>query len=196
MPWIMPTITGIYTVATICMLFVIYGQIRSIRRTERAFLIPVWDNLVHISHPEGPPVDGPIEMHHTFNVDFRNCGKTPAFIRGITAELRLIRSLEALPRIPKYGSLVPFYGDPVEAGKVTNFPFASEIKDTRPFQEIDAEIRAGKSVLFVVGKVRYDDAFGKSHETRYGLRYRVAPSFDHQYDAFVYAGPKKYNEYT
>jgi len=50
--------------------------------------------------------------------------------------------------------------------------------------------------LFVRGRVVYDDIFGKKHETRYGLRYRAAPTFNHEYDRFVIDGPKAYNRYT
>jgi|GEM_PF-5031474 len=193
--WLTVWLTAAYVLVSLGTLLAIFRQNRSIQKTERAVLVPVWDNFVHLSH-EPPPTDGPQRMHHTFNVDFRNCGKTPAFIRGITAEIMLIPSVKSLPRRPRYGPLVQFAGDPVVPNATTDYPFSSPIKDSRSFEEIESEHRKGNGVLFVRGRVIYDDIFGKRHETRYGLRYRAAPTFSHEYDCFVIDGPKAYNRYT
>ena len=177
------------------MLMAIFFQYQSIKRAERAYLIPFWDNFVHISHNR-PSTNGvPIRMRHTFNVDFQNCGKTPAFIKGVSAEIFLIDSITSLPPKPHYGTLVKFFGDPIPANAKTDYPFSSPIADDRPFEEIEKEFRTGGKTLFVRGVVVYEDIFRNRHETRYGLRY-VANSTTSSEDHFVADGPPKYNDYT
>ena len=189
-PWFIAIVTFAYTVISFFTLLVIWRQNRSIQNTERAVLVPVWDNFVHLN-----PETVNKRLSHCFLVKFSNCGRTPAFIREHHATMMLLHRIEDLPKRPKYGKGVLFQGDPVIPGATTESEFYSPLADPRTFEEIDAEIRTGKQVLYVIGYVRYNDVFGRTHETRYGLRYRAAPQAQKDYDGFLVDGPNRYNRY-
>jgi hypothetical protein len=187
--WLNIGLTATYTVLTVGALIAVYRQNRSIQRIERAILIPVWENMVHLN-PESKK--GP---SHSFEWNFVNCGKTPAFIDEIVGHMILVDSIDALPPNPKYGKPVPYLGDPIiHQEKMKNERY-SPMKDEREFSIIEAEYRSGKKVLFAYGFVRYRDIFDRKHETRFGLQYKAWPEFNHEYDGFVVGGPKKYNRF-
>jgi hypothetical protein len=193
-PWIEPSVlvAAAYTLVSLGMWFAIFRQNRSIQNTERAVLIPIWDNFVHLN----PEARNNGKLSHCFTVAFKNCGKTPAFIREHGAKMMLVPSVESLPTKPRHRKGVSFRGDPVVPNE-TSIEMYSPLDDSRSYEEIDASIRRGTEVLYVSGFVRYDDAFGRAHETRYGLRYLAdsdGPRISS--DQWLADGPKTYNRYT
>jgi hypothetical protein len=189
--WLVVYVTVAYTLISGFTLVVIYRQNRSIQNTERAVLIPTWDNLIHLN-PEAP--NGTVS--HCFQWNFQNCGKTPGFIRELQGNLILLNSLNDLSRKPRYDKRIAFQGDPVIPGKSLEIGFYSPMKDARPYQTIEDDFRKNAKILFAYGFVRYQDIFGRTHETRFGLRYQARESFDPTMDHFTVDGPKAYNRYT
>jgi hypothetical protein len=165
------------------------GQIRAIRNIERAFLVPMFDNVVH----HNPEAENGV-LSHCFQWSFKNCGKTPAFLREVVGHMVVVDSLEKLPKNPDYRKPVTFIGDPLIGGESMTRNFYSPMDDKRDFQAIEAEYRSRKRVLFAYGMVKYDDMFGKHHETRFGARYSISP-YSIREDEFVIDGPTSYNRY-
>lgn len=189
--WWMVIVTALYTIFSGITLYFISQQNRSIQRTERAFLVPTWDNETWINpkHINGD------RMNCCFTWRFKNCGKTPGFIREAWGTIILIDDLSQLPKKPKYEAGWPFQGDPLTPdATMGGGPFLAELDDSRPFEEIQEDYRHKSKVLFAYGYTKYDDMFGKSHETRFGVRLAVSP-YSMREDQFVIAGPKKYNNY-
>ncbi|HTF67698.1 MAG TPA: hypothetical protein VK638_33965 [Edaphobacter sp.] len=182
-------VNGIIALTTVGTLLYLRGQIRAMRNTERAFLIPVFENIVH----RNPEVEN--ALHHCFQWNFKNCGKTPAFLREVVGQMIVIDSLERLPQKPDYSKFVTFKGDPLIAGERMIRNFYAAIDDKRDFDTIEKEYRGGERILFVYGMVRYDDMFRQRHETRFGARFKISP-YSISQDEFVIDGPDSYNQYT
>lgn len=189
--WFIVDITAVYTIFSGLTLIAIFRQNRSIQNTERAVLIPSWDNLVHIN-PEAQPGT----LSHCFQWNFQNCGRTPAFIREIHGSLILLDSIENLPRKPDFRYRKTYQGDPLAPGARMEQMFYSPMADARDYRTIENEFRQNGKILFAYGFVRYDDIFGRTHETRFGLRYEAWKVFAPQQDRFVVDGPSAYNKYS
>ena len=189
--WITLSITALYTLFSGITLVAIFRQNRSIQNTERAVLVPSWNDLVH----QNPEVESGT-LSHCFQWNFQNCGKTPGFIRELQGTLILLNSLDDLPLKPKFDKLVQFQSDPLIPGKMMETMIFSPLGDSRDYQTVDAEFRKNGKILFAYGIVRYEDIFGKMHETRFGVRYEARDNFSPSNDHFVVAGPKSYNQYT
>ncbi len=104
--WWIIGITAIYTIGSLVTLGLIWKQNRSIQNTERAVLIPIWERWPRIAQ-------GVNRESHSFEWKFKNCGKTPAFLKEVVAHLVLIDSLEDLPVVPDYSGAVTYNGDPL-----------------------------------------------------------------------------------
>jgi hypothetical protein len=109
-----------------------------------------------------------------------NHGKTPAIIKSITST---IYHLENLPKHIRHANTEVPTADVVRAG------------DTYPMREngwfihdqginIDAaiSIKAGRSFVWICGRVLYDDVFGRERETRFCWRYNRSEGSFEQYD--------------
>jgi hypothetical protein len=189
--WLAVCVTAIYTLFSGFTLFAVFRQNRSIQNTERAVLVPSWDNLVHLN-----PEAAPGKLAHCFQWNFQNCRKTPGFIRELQGTLILLESMADLPRRPKYDKRISFQSDPLIPGKMMETMIYSPLDDSREYQAIEVEFRKNGKILFAYGFVRYEDIFGRMHETRFGLRYAASEAFRPSEDHFVVAGPKAYNQYN
>lgn len=178
----------IYTIGSLVTLGLIWKQNRSIQNTERAFLIPVWERWPR----SGQGING---STHSFEWKFRNCGKTPAFLKEVVAHLVLIDSLESLPAVPDYTGAVLYKGDPLVPQQELDKNFFSEIEDSRDSSIIEDEYRTGGRILYAFGRVLYQDIYGNNHQTRFGVRFSGKEKFSSE-DDFVVDGPKAYNKYS
>ena len=145
--WISVYLTASYNLVSLGTLYVIWKQNRSIQNTDRAVLIPMWQNFVHLT-PEG---EG---RRHTFQVNFQNFGKTPAFIRGHQCNITLISNISELPRRPKYRSEVVYKGDPLVSDAVTERAFYSLLDGELDFDDISDEYRIKGKTLYAFGFIR------------------------------------------
>jgi hypothetical protein len=182
-------VTAAYTLVSLGALIAIFNQNRSIQNTERAVLVPIWENFIHVN-PETSP-----NLSHCFTWNFTNWGKTPAFVEATFADMMVINSFDDLPRRPKYSKPVLFQGDPIPPQKSLDFQLYAPMRDTREYEVIQADYRTGGKILFVFGYVKYRDMYGRKHETKFGLKYRAAPELKMYYDGFFVDGPKSYNSY-
>ncbi len=186
--WWIIGITAIYTIGSIGTLWIIWSQNRSIQNTERAILVPMWEDFVHLT----PEAEG--DRKHTFLVNFKNWGKTPAFIRGHQSNIVLLRSLADLPKKPKYRSEVIYKGDPLVPLAMTERSFYALLDGEQDFDDIFDEYRLKGKILYAFGYIRYDDIYGTEHCTWYGLRYLAGKTFSRD-DGWMIAGPDSYNGY-
>jgi hypothetical protein len=188
--WWSVWVNGAIALTTFGTLLYLRGQIGAIRNIERAFLVPVWENVVW----QNPEAENGVPSH-CFQWKFKNCGKTPAFLREVVAHMVILDSLDELPKNPDYSGRVEYMGDPLIGGEMMTRNFYSPLKnDPRDFEAIQEEYRIGAKVLFAYGMVRYDDMFGNSHETRFGVKYNVSP-YSILRNEFLIDGPKRYNRY-
>jgi hypothetical protein len=187
--WVIVYVTAAYTIISTLTLVAIYKQYRSTQEAERAVLVPLWENGVQ-QNPEKK------EPSHCFQWNFTNWGKGPAFVYETSAEMILLESIDDLPKRPKYGGSAHFKGDPVPPQKTLECGLFAPMKDPRRYEVIQAEYRTGGKLLYVYGFVRYQDMFGREHETRFGLRYRADAEPNRSIDGFLVDGPKPYNKYT
>ena len=185
--WWSVWVNGCIALTTLATLFLLDNQITAIRNTERAFLIPIWERWPR--RVEGTKGEAP-----SFEWEFKNCGKTPAFVRESVAHLILIDSLDNLPKKPDYSGAVTYHGDPLIPRQEMDRNFFSQMKDSRDSITIEDEHRTGSKILYAYGMVRYDDMYGRSHETRFGVRFTGKERFSSM-DEFVVDGPKQYNGY-
>jgi hypothetical protein len=182
-------VNGVIALTTFGTLLYLRGQIRAIRNTERAFLIPVWEDSIGWRSRNDDP------LRHCLQWKFKNCGKTPAFLREAVGKIVVVDTLDQIPKNPDYSGFVIYKGDPLVAGEEMTRNFISQMDDTRDFETIEDDYRKGSKVLFAYGMVRYDDMFGKRHETRFGLRFIISP-YSVREDEFLIDGPDSYNKYT
>lgn len=141
--WLALAINALYSVVTTFTLVAIFRQNRSIQNTERAVLVPNWDNLVHLN-----PESTPGTISHCFQWNFQNCGKIPGFIRELQGTLILLKSMDDLPSRPKYDKRVLFQSDPLVPGKMMETMIHSPLEDLRDYQTVDAEFRRNGKILF------------------------------------------------
>jgi hypothetical protein len=191
--WWSVGVNGVIAFTAFGTLLYLSAQIRAIRNTERAFLIPVWENLITWRASNDDPVT------HCFQWKFRNCGKTPAFLREAVGKILIVETIDQLPKNPDYSGFVIYKGDPLIANEAMARNFISHMDDNRDFQAIEDEYRngygGGPKILFAYGMVRYDDMFRRRHETRFGLRFTIS-QYSITEDEFVIDGPDSYNKYT
>ncbi len=69
------------------------------------------------------------------------------------------------------------------------------MKDSRDSSIIEDEYRTGGKILYAFGMVLYEDIYGNTHQTRFGVRFTGKELFSME-DEFVVDGPRMYNKYT
>jgi hypothetical protein len=114
----------------------------------------------------------------------------------LKGSIQILESLGDLLPKPKYGKPVPFQSDPLIPGKTMETMVYAPMEDSRDYQTIENEFRINGKVLFAYGFVRYEDIFGRMHDTRFGVRSEAWKTFNPTEDHFVIAGPRAYNKYT
>jgi len=168
-------------------------SVDAIMDADRALLLILWENFIHIN----PEARHSGVLSHCFNWHFQNTGKSPAFIQKVSSRFIVIRSLDDLPPEPAYLTPreVSYESEPLLPDK--NFgPVYSPLESDLSFDEVEAEHRGKKCLLYAFGFVQYLDTYRRSHETRFGLVYDSAPTLKRDYDRFRLAGPPAYNRYT
>ncbi len=168
-------------------------SVEAVMDVDRALLLILWENFIHIN----PETRHNGVLSHCFNWHFQNAGKSPAFILKVSSRFIAIRSLDDLSPEPVY--LAPrelsYESEPLLLGKDFG-PVYSPLESDLPFDQMEAEHRSKKCLLYAYGFVRYLDTYRRPHETRFGLVYDSAPTLNHEYDRFRLAGPPAYNRYT
>jgi hypothetical protein len=147
--------------------------------SEQAALFTIFDtgNIPQILSELGPanPADPDVTASERLYVKFvcKNYGKSTAFLREISHDLQYWSKLPAYLRYPTTPDL------PRERAVVAG-------ASTEPIQctlmipvtaAIATSIRAGESFLWAVGRVLYEDSFGREREHRFLLRYRPGYGF-------------------
>jgi hypothetical protein len=168
-------------------------SVEAMMDADRALLLILWKNFIHIN----PEMNHNGVLSHCFNWHFQNTGKSPAFIRKVSSRFIAIRCLEDLPPRPVYLAPreVSYESEPLLPDK--NFgPVYSPLESDLTFDQMEAEHRSKKCLLYAYGFVQYLDTYKRPHETRFGLVYESAPTLKRDYDRFRLAGPPAYNHYT
>ena len=58
-----------------------------------------------------------------------------------------------------------------DSGKAQTEWFSTPLETSLPYEEMESKYRSGGCFLYAYGYAKYFDAFGRSHETRFGLLY-------------------------
>jgi hypothetical protein len=125
-----------------------------------------------------------------FNVpwDIINVGRSPAFLTELAAEMKLLPSNTAPPRLPS-GSKFPNYilspkSSPEDRhGSVFELPLTDQIFE---------DLRTGQSRVWIYGIAKYKDALGKKHSTRFCCLWYV----ENGKAVYDPVGPKGWTKYT
>lgn len=167
-------------------------QARAMMDADSPLCLIEWDNFVHLN-PEAP--NG--VLAHAFKWNFKNVGKSPAFVEIVASRFIVIKSLDELPPEPQYLPPVNLASssEPVLVGGTLDRPIYSPVESKLSYAELDTEHRSGKCILYAYGFVRYSDVYGREHETRFGLAYKSAPRPTIAIDGFYWAGPQAYNRH-
>ncbi|HMK80092.1 MAG TPA: hypothetical protein VK438_10605 [Xanthobacteraceae bacterium] len=150
-----------------------------IPRVERAYLF-LWHELKHNSTPNA---DGalPGEILE-IQFAFRNQGKTPAILRRIDVDIRVVDKIPT--ELRDTGALDMPTGLVLSSDEKT--PFFPRRQLILPEQW--ADIHKRKKILLFLGVVKYKDVFGSPHETGF--------CFDWDGSGFSPAPTDKLNYYT
>ena len=117
----------------------------------------------------------------------KNYGIKPVWMTAVSCNLKVVRSLEELPKEPDYGDWKPFEGQlpllPELTGRYLRRPLAISVAEYQ-------SVLAGRQQLCVYGFATYKDTFGLPRESRFCFLYVGNPP------SFQPGGPAKYNRYT
>ena len=167
-------------------------QARAMMDADSPLCLIVWENFIHLN-PEVP--NG--VLAHAFRWNFKNVGKSPAFVEKVATRFIVIKSLDELPPEPQYLPPVNLASssEPVLVGETLDRPMYMPVESKLSYAELEAEHRSGKCILYAYGFVRYSDVYGREHETRFGLAYKSAPTPTREIDRFYLAGPPAYDRH-
>jgi hypothetical protein len=167
-------------------------QARAMMDADSPLCLIEWENFIHLN-PEVP--NG--VLAHAFRWNFRNVGKSPAFVEKVATRFIVIKSLDELPHEPQYLPPVNLASssEPVLVGETLDRPIYMPVESKLSYAELETEHRSGKCILYAYGLVRYSDVYGREHETRFGLAYKSAPTPTREIDRFYLAGPQAYNRH-
>jgi|SRR5579864_3363912 len=162
----------------------IWRQEAATKSVERAYVFP------EIKNGDGPIHTVSGDATWSIDVDFWNSGKTPAIIRKIRGYAHIAAATEPLP-----DDLLQFPGAENELApgmaipKDTSFPTTIPVRiSTREWGEIER----GNSVLYVMGRLEYDDVFRRRCKTGYCWQYR----YHMREGKFIISQNTKLNYYT
>lgn len=197
--WVNAFSTAVIALFTVIMAATVFFQLRATHRQERAWIaiesIEASTELSHytLMYPAN------IEMEYVF----RNFGNTPGKLMDSRLIFRLVVQIDDLPSHPDYGEKQEFPNFPLDG--VLMVPKVT-FQLRQPFQGPDGTsalsnddlvaIRDGSKQLVSYGFIRYRDAFGKLHETRFCHVYRVVKGTNYFDGDFGMAGPSEYNKHT
>ena len=192
-------IAGLLFLAAGVTLIIIWRQTQAIElqatammEADCAMFLIGWDKLIHIN-PAAP--NG--ALSHCFQWNCKNVGKSPAFVQQIASRFIVIKSLDELPLEPEYPATKELTNEyePVLAGDMLPRRIYSPLETSMSFEEMEAEHRGGRCLLYAFGFVKYLDIYQRSQETRFGVVYKPAPTFNPAVDRWEIAGPSSYNRY-
>lgn len=118
---------------------------------------------------------------------FKNHGKTPAILKELYWDVLV------LDRLPGQREVDALRGGPFPVSLIIGSGGKSEPFDV-PFSidgsDVDSILLSRSRYMYFVGRVRYDDVFGKTHETGFCIQYRRSS------EMFDAAMSEKLNYYT
>jgi len=198
--WINAFSTAVIAAFTIITACVVGRQLRATHRQERAWVIVEEEEMP--KELEHWIINGPIEIEMT--LIFKNYGTTPARLLESRLIFTTVDKMENLPTIPDYGDRQPYPNFPKDGAILVpnaTIPAHREFcgPDKKPVaftQEILQDIRDGKLCLFFYGFMKYEDAFGGKHETRFCQKYFVLKGMNYFSGDFRIAGSEAYNKHT
>lgn len=157
----------------------------SLKNIERPWLLIT--TLQHSSFPFGK------ERKNTSIATwfFKNHGRTPAYICEVAGQFTMVEKIADLPAEPIYRR-APTYSDygviaPQEESTAVHIPY--DLILVAP--DIWSKLKSDEARLITSGLIRYKDAFGYEHETRFCYLYDWASG---QFNDMV--GPESYNRHT
>jgi hypothetical protein len=190
------------------------AQANHITNSERAWIevtpynwtidfYPRWENGDPV--PEGPMGTWPIA--HRFAAQIKNLGKTPARIDGVA--VRYVRTSTCAADMHPEPDFDQIHTDQFfllpnsEMAATATLSPASGVLTSAQVKAI----QEGREFLYAYGVVKYQDVYGRPHETRFGYAYRTPDSNYILKDgkietisfgkaAFQRAGPPAYNLVT
>jgi hypothetical protein len=159
-------LTAVSAMAAIGALIAVEVQIRTLRSSERA-----WIMITPVKPQKG-------EVFPDIAVEFkgavRNLGKTPARIRETEIQYKTVSDLLELSKAPQY--------------KARSQRNEMIIVPTDSFP-LDVDTRSLGKIQYVYGIVVYRDVYGKRRETQFGFVYNRKMGWE-------IGGPEKYNRAT
>jgi hypothetical protein len=137
---------------------------------------------------------------HRLPLFMQNVGKTPAQIDGAACHYVRIASMADLPDEPDYGELSLQGGHWIIPNGKHNAGVDLENDMGVLYERHIQDLEFCRAFLFAFGTVKYRDAFGNPHETRFGLLYHFpnkeiagVDGTDLSKPYFRKDGPPKYN---
>jgi hypothetical protein len=150
-----------------------------IPKVERAYLF-LWHEVRRTITPNaGGALPGDVLR---IEFAFHNHGKTPAILRRIEADIRVVEQYPATLRDVGANDMPP--GLIVSGGTATPFLRRPQLIFAEQWQQVNRRER----LLLFLGKVEYTDIFGEAHETGFCLEWFI--------DGFSPSPDRNLNYYT
>ena len=188
--WALVVVGGLGVFSALLTLRILRKQTNALMNADRSLVLILWENNIHA-------VKSRDTMSICFNWHFKNAGKSPIFIQNIYARLIPIKDLKEIPRKPVYrrSEEVSYTMEPLLAEGQFG-PLGTFVESDRSYDELNADVVAGRCLLYAYGFVRYLDVHRRRHETRFGIVYNAVTPRLYTSDRWKLAGPKAYNRYT
>ncbi len=151
--------------------------------TERAWMI--LDKFNPTSPSSGP--------NNIISIQFRNCGRTPAWITNFVA--RYVTNQGAITQTINFDAILPqpTPGEPITTDAPTRW-YGEKLQGTGDLSEAEfRSVRRGELTLYCFGILKYRDIFDKDRETRFCFIYMPPITSP---EAWIYSGPADANKHT